>query len=59
MLPNRQVSKLRKAFPNGSSANTKFSKTQLAKTIQSGGFLFGPPDIFGSPIKDNFFQWIQ
>ena len=26
-------------FANGSSANVKFSKTQLSKMIQSGGFL--------------------
>ena len=26
-------------FANGSSANIKFSKTQLSKMIQSGGFL--------------------
>ena len=34
-----QVSKTRKAFENGSSGNTKFSKMQLPKMIQSGGFL--------------------
>ena len=37
LLTNTQVSKLRKAFANGSSANTKLSKTQLHKTGQSGG----------------------
>ena len=36
---NRQVSKLRKGFANNPSANTKFSKTQLHKIGQSGGFL--------------------
>ena len=33
-----QASKIRKAFANVSSANIKFSKTQLSKTLQSGGF---------------------
>ena len=28
-----------KAFTNGSSANIKFSKTQLPKTVQLGGVL--------------------
>ena len=31
--------KLRKAFANGSLANTKLSKTRLIKIRQSGGFL--------------------
>ena len=39
LLTNRQVSKLRKAFVNNSSANIKSSKTQLYKIGQSGGFL--------------------
>ena len=30
-----QVSKIRKPFANGSSANTKFSKTSMSKLIQS------------------------
>ena len=34
-----QLSKLRKAFPNNSSANIKLSKTQLHKIGQSRGFL--------------------
>ena len=33
LLTEIQVSRLRKAFPNGSSANIKFSKTQLSKMI--------------------------
>ena len=36
---NTQVSKLYKAFTNGSSANIKLSKTQFLKIGQSGGFL--------------------
>ena len=39
LLTNTQVSKLCKAFVNGSSANIKLSKTQLYKMGQSGGFL--------------------
>ena len=35
----QQVSKLCKAFTNGSSANIKLSKTQFHKIGQSGGFL--------------------
>ena len=30
---------IRKTFANGSSTNIKFLKTQLSKTIQSGGIL--------------------
>ena len=33
LLTDAQVSKIRKAFANGSSANIKFSKTQLPKMI--------------------------
>ena len=39
LLTNRQVSSIRKAFANSSSVDIKFSKTQLSKMIQSGGFL--------------------
>ena len=39
LLSNTQVSRLRKAFVNGSLANIKLSKTQLHKIGQSGGFL--------------------
>ena len=39
LLTDTQVSKIRKAFANDSSANVKFSKTQLSKMIQSGGIL--------------------
>ena len=35
LLTNMQVSKIRKAFANGSSANITFSKTHLSKMIQS------------------------
>ena len=39
LLTDRQVSNIRKAFANNSSVDIKFSKTQLLKMIQSGGFL--------------------
>ena len=36
LLTNTQVSRLRKAFANNSSADVKLSKTQLHKIEQSG-----------------------
>ena len=48
MLTNTQVSKLRKTFVNGSSANIEWSKTPLHKIRQSGGFLGRP---LGSLLK--------
>ena len=39
LLTDRQVSSIRKAFSNNSSVDIKFSKTQLSKMIQAGGFL--------------------
>ena len=39
LLTNRQVANIPKAFANHSSIDTKLSKTQLSKMIQSGGFL--------------------
>ena len=39
LLTNTQVSKLRKAFANASSANIKLSKTKLHNIGQLGGFL--------------------
>ena len=38
LLTNRQVENLRKTFPNKSSTVINFSKTQLSKMVQSGGF---------------------
>ena len=55
-LTNRQVSNLRKAFANHVSADTKLSKTQLSKMIQSGGFLgrlLGPLLKAGLPLMKN------
>ena len=56
LLTNTQVSNLRKAFANNSSANIKLSKTQLSKMSQSGGFLgrlLGPLLKTGLPLKSN------
>ena len=36
---DRQVSNIRKSSADNSSSDIKFSKTQLSKMIQSGGFL--------------------
>ena len=59
LLTNRQVSNLRKAFANHSSADIKLSKTQLSKTIQSGGFigrLLGPLLKTGLPLIKNLIK---
>ena len=45
LLTHTQVPKTRRAFANGSSANTKFSKNQLSKTVPLGRFILGPSDI--------------
>ena len=39
LLTDRQVAKIRKAFANNLSTDVNFSKTQLLKMSQSGGFL--------------------
>ena len=39
LLTGRHVSSLCESFANNSSADIKFSKTQLSKMIQSGGFI--------------------
>ena len=46
LLTNKQVSKICKAFANGSSINIKLSKTQLPKMIPSGGLELLPADLF-------------
>ena len=55
-LTNRQVTNIRKAFDNNSSADIRLSKTQLSKMIQSGGFLgtlLGPLLKTGLPLIKN------
>ena len=39
LLTDRQIANIRKAFYNNLSTDVKFSKTQLSKMMQSGGFL--------------------
>ena len=39
LLTIRQVTNLRKAFPNHTSTDIKLPKTQLSKILQLGGFL--------------------
>ena len=56
LLTYRQVSSIREAFSNNSSVDIKFSKTQLSKMIQSGGFLgklLGPLLKTGLPLIKN------
>ena len=53
LLTTRQKTKLRNAFNNNMSADLKFSKAQISKIVQSGGFLgklFGPLLETGLPI---------
>ena len=45
LLTNIKFSKNLKSLENGSSANIKFTATQLSKIVQFGRFLFGSPGI--------------
>ena len=40
LLPTRQKTKLRNDFNNNMSTDLKFSKDQISKIIQSGGFWY-------------------
>ena len=51
LLTNTQVSKICKAFANGSSANIKVSKIQLSKMLQQGRFVISIPGAFLIQIK--------
>ena len=56
LLTDRQVSSIHKAFAINWSADIKFSKTQLPKMIQSGGFLgklLSPLIKTGLPLTKN------
>ena len=56
LLARRQKTKIRNAFNNNTSTNTKLSKTQINKIIQSGGFLgtlLGPLLKTGLPLTKN------
>ena len=59
VLTNTKVSKLFKAFKNGSSTNIKLSKIQLHKIGQSEGFLgrlLGPLIKTGLPLIRNILK---
>ena len=49
LLTTRQKTKLRTAFNNNMSTDFKFSKAQISKILQSGGFL-GPLLKTGLPL---------
>ena len=56
LLTTRQKTKIRNAFNNNTSTDTKFSKAQINKIIQSGGFLgklLGPLLKTGLPLIKN------
>ena len=60
LLTDRQVANIRKAFSNNLSTDVKFSKTQLSKIMQSGGFLgnllsklAGPSMTVAMPLAKN------
>ena len=60
LLTDRQVANIRKAFSKNSSTDVKFSKTQLLKMMQSGGFfgnllskLAGPLMKVAMPLAKN------
>ena len=56
LLTNKQVANLRKTFANHLSTDSKLSKTQLSKMIQSGRFfgrLLGPLLKSGLPLIKN------
>ena len=59
LLTNTQVSRLRKAFANGSLPNIKLPKTEFHKLRQSGGFLgrlLGPLLKTGLPLMKNLLK---
>ena len=59
LLTNTQVSRLREAFSNGSSANLQLSKTQLHKVGRSRRFLgrlLGPLLKTGLPLIGNILK---
>ena len=56
LLTTRQKTKVRNAFNNNTSTDIKFSKAQINKIIQSGGFLsklLGPLLKTGLPLTKN------
>ena len=60
LLTDTQVSKIRNAFGKSSSADIKFSKTQLSKIAQLGGFIFSSSaisDLPIAPVKKGLFSF--
>ena len=58
-LSNSQIKKLRNAFNNNTLVDIKFSKAQISKIIQSGGFLgklLGPLLKTGLPLIKNLIK---
>ena len=53
LLTNTQVSRIRKAFANGSSANIRLSKNHLPKMVQLGGSTI-LPSLIEDSIADLF-----
>ena len=53
LLTDRQVANIRKAFTNNLSADVKFSKTHLLKTMQSGRFLGNLLSKLAGPLMKN------
>ena len=50
LLTTRQKTKLRNAFNNNMPTDLKFSKAQICKRIQSGGFLWSLLSILAGPL---------
>ena len=58
LFTKRQGGNICKAFANNLSTNEKLSKTQISKTVQSGGFLgrlLGTLLKTGLPLMKNMF----
>ena len=52
LLSDTHVSEICKAFLNCLSANVKFSKNQMSKTVQLGGFVIRDIPIFGNVLSN-------
>ena len=70
LITNTQISKIHKAFANGSSANIKFSKAQQSKMLRLGGSFFrsvgistaGPPkfiDPLVTPVRASYEEQLK
>ena len=52
LLTDTHVSEIRKAFLNCLSANVKFAKTQMSKTVQLREFVIRDIPIFGNVLSN-------